>query len=252
MVVATQKNPIRIEKTGEMTIPSIDLTGNESKVSKLIVKACEEYGFFKVVNHGIDDHIIKTMENESFEFFNKPLLEKQRAELAKPFGYGNKNIGLSGDTGELEYLLLQANQDFIDNTSMLISNDPSSFRKSFDIMHKEYNNGRNLSFIIVYSKCKSFDDLLDMLIDEERLRPSRKRHDTPPPYFGSTFEPIFKNDNGHSQGSVAFSNEGERSADLEDTHKISFGGDESYVHHCLIKVLKMCKMLEGLPKLLFI
>ncbi|GJS56775.1 gibberellin 2-beta-dioxygenase 2-like protein [Tanacetum coccineum] len=120
-------NPIRVEKTGEMIIPTLDLTGNESKVSKLIVKACEEYGFFKVVNHGIDDHIIKTMENESFEFFNKPLLEKQRAELAKPFGYGNKNIGLSGDTGELEYLLLQANQDFIDNTSMLISNDPSSF-----------------------------------------------------------------------------------------------------------------------------
>ncbi|PWA44525.1 gibberellin 2-oxidase 4 [Artemisia annua] len=127
MVVATQINPIHVEKNQEMTIPTIDLTGDESKVSKLIVKACEEYGFFKVINHGVDYHIIKTIENESFEFFNKPLVEKQRAELAKPFGYGNKNIGLSGDTGELEYLLLQANQDFIDNTSMLISNDPSSF-----------------------------------------------------------------------------------------------------------------------------
>nr|GFB60257.1 hypothetical protein [Tanacetum cinerariifolium] len=95
------------------------------------------------------------------------------------------------------------------------------------------------------SKCESFDDLLDMLIDEERLRPSRKRHDTPPPHFGSTFEPIFENDNRRSQGSIASANEGERSADLKDTHKISFRGDETYVHHCLIKVLKVCKMLEG-------
>lgn len=125
MVVATQVNPIRVEK-----IPTIDLSGKESQVSKMIVEACEEYGFFKVINHGVPHDIIKTMEDESFEFFQKPLHEKQRVGSANPFGYGNKNIGVSGDTGELEYLLLQTNQNSIHNTSKLISNAPSKFRYS--------------------------------------------------------------------------------------------------------------------------
>ncbi|KAI3737867.1 hypothetical protein L2E82_27881 [Cichorium intybus] len=127
MVVATQMSPIRTEKIREIKIPTIDLSDKESKVSKLIVEACEEYGFFKVINHGVPHHIIKTMEDESFDFFHKTLPEKQRVGSANPFGYGNKNIGLSGDTGELEYLLLQTNQKAIDHNSKLISNTPSTF-----------------------------------------------------------------------------------------------------------------------------
>ncbi|XP_076930399.1 gibberellin 2-beta-dioxygenase 2-like [Bidens hawaiensis] len=114
MVVATQ----------EMKIPTIDLSGKESHVSKVIVEACEEYGFFKVINHGVPHHIVRTMEHEGFEFFQKPLPEKQRVGSANPFGYGNKNIGLSGDQGELEYLL-QTNQISLHNTSKLISNASS-------------------------------------------------------------------------------------------------------------------------------
>ncbi|KAI3696577.1 hypothetical protein L6452_28962 [Arctium lappa] len=117
-----------------MKIPTIDLSAagkDPELVSKLIVEACEEYGFFKVINHGVPHHIIKTMEDESFHFFRKSLPEKQRVGPANPFGYGNRKIGLSGDTGELEYLLLQTNQNYIANTSLLISNinddDPSKF-----------------------------------------------------------------------------------------------------------------------------
>ncbi|KAI3707635.1 hypothetical protein L6452_26262 [Arctium lappa] len=112
MVVATT---IQIEKIREVDIPVIDLSGKQSKVAKLIVKACEEYGFFKVINHGVPHHIIKNMEDESFQFFDKTLPEKM--ELV---GYGSKNIGFSGDTGELEYLLLQTNQNAIDDTSKFL------------------------------------------------------------------------------------------------------------------------------------
>ncbi|KAL4560167.1 hypothetical protein LXL04_032316 [Taraxacum kok-saghyz] len=127
MVVATQMSPIHVEKIREIKIPTIDLSGKESsQVSKLIVEACEEYGFFKVINHGVPHHIIKTMKDESFHFFRKPLPEKQRVVSTKPFGYGNKNIGLSGDTGELEYLLLQTNPNAIDHNSKLISSSIAS------------------------------------------------------------------------------------------------------------------------------
>ncbi|XP_024986951.1 gibberellin 2-beta-dioxygenase 2-like [Cynara cardunculus var. scolymus] len=115
MVVAT---PIQIEKIREVDVPVIDLSCKQSKVAKLIVKACEEYGFFKVINHGVPHHIIKNMEDESFQFFDKPLPEKMKlVGSADPFGYGSKNIGLGGDRGELEYLLLQTNQNAIDDTS---------------------------------------------------------------------------------------------------------------------------------------
>ncbi|KAI3717629.1 hypothetical protein L1987_69366 [Smallanthus sonchifolius] len=117
MVVATEINPSRIEKIREVEIPVIDLSVKKSKAAKLIVKACEDYGFFKVINHGVPHHIIKKMEDEGFEFFHKPLPDKIRVGSANPFGYGSKNIGLSGDKGELEYLILQTSQDSILNTS---------------------------------------------------------------------------------------------------------------------------------------
>lgn len=116
MVVATETNTSHIDKIRELDIPVIDLSLKKSEVAKLIVKACEDYGFFKVINHGVPHHIIKKMEDESLEFFHKPLHDKIRAGSANPFGYGSKNIGLGGDKGELEYLILKTNQDSIVNT----------------------------------------------------------------------------------------------------------------------------------------
>lgn len=95
MVVATQV-PIPSEKIKEIELPIIDLTIERSKVSNLIVKACEEFGFFKVINHGVPEFVINRMEAESWGFFEKPGSEKQRAGPANPYGYGSKTIGFKG------------------------------------------------------------------------------------------------------------------------------------------------------------
>nr|GMD77485.1 gibberellin 2-beta-dioxygenase 2-like [Ipomoea batatas] len=92
------------------SIPVIDLSGERSEVSSLIVNACEEFGFFKVINHGVDEDVVKRMEDQSFQFFRKPGFEKQKlGGAANPYGYGCKNIGFNGDVGEVEYLILHAN-----------------------------------------------------------------------------------------------------------------------------------------------
>ncbi|KAF7803170.1 gibberellin 2-beta-dioxygenase [Senna tora] len=97
-------------------VPIIDLSHPESKTH--IVKACEEFGFFKLVNHGVPFDFIATLEREALSFFSKPQSEKNRAGPPDPFGYGSKRIGLNGDVGWVEYLLLNTNPDVISPNSL--------------------------------------------------------------------------------------------------------------------------------------
>lgn len=108
-------------------IPLVDLSKPDAK--SLIVKACEEFGFFKVINHGVPMDSISRLESLAANFFSLPLHEKHKAGPANPFGYGNKHIGRNGDIGWLEYLLLTANHDFDSlKLSSLSVNDPQLFR----------------------------------------------------------------------------------------------------------------------------
>lgn len=130
MVLANSLPAIRkFEKIQEVHIPVIDLSAERSEVCKQIAKACEDYGFFKVINHGVSEDCIKKMEDESIKFFGKSALEKQKAGPANPWGYGSKNIGFNGDTGEIEYLLLCVNPVSISQVSQVVSSttDPMQF-----------------------------------------------------------------------------------------------------------------------------
>ncbi|KAI3922994.1 hypothetical protein MKW98_013528 [Papaver atlanticum] len=90
------------------SIPVIDLSNSDAKT--LLVKACEEYGFFKVINHGVPMDLMTKLESEAAKFFKLPQSEKDKAAPADgPFGYGNKKIGPNGDVGWIEYLLFKTN-----------------------------------------------------------------------------------------------------------------------------------------------
>lgn len=93
-------------------IPVIDLS-DHTNAKALIVKACKEFGFFKVINHGVSMDFLSRLESEALNFFNSTQQEKNKSGPPNPFGYGSKNIGLNGDVGWVEYLLFSTNPELI-------------------------------------------------------------------------------------------------------------------------------------------
>ncbi|KAI3410305.1 Fe2OG dioxygenase domain-containing protein [Psidium guajava] len=85
-------------------VPVVDLLRPDAGTA--MVGACQEFGFFKLVNHGISPEVVDRLEDEAVGFFRLPQSEKDKASPADPYGYGSKRIGRNGDVGWIEYLLL--------------------------------------------------------------------------------------------------------------------------------------------------
>ncbi|CAM0914072.1 unnamed protein product [Alopecurus aequalis] len=83
-------------------MPVVDLSSPGAP--RAIAAACERFGFFKLVNHGLPVETMERLESEALRFFSLSQTEKDRIGFG--FGYGSKRIGLNGDMGWLEYLLL--------------------------------------------------------------------------------------------------------------------------------------------------
>ncbi|KAF6142844.1 hypothetical protein GIB67_002708 [Kingdonia uniflora] len=125
-----QFSPIKTYKSNNTpfcpNIPVIDITKADS--SAQLVKACQEFGFFKVVNHDVPMELMNKLEAEAIKFFSLPLSEKEKAGPPDPFGYGNRRIGPNGDVGWIEYLLLRSSPESILQRSSSVSKDnPESF-----------------------------------------------------------------------------------------------------------------------------
>ncbi|KAG4921928.1 hypothetical protein AAZX31_18G168300 [Glycine max] len=77
-------------------VPVIDLAllsnGNKEELLKLDV-ACKEWGFFQIVNHGVQEHLQK-MKDASSEFFKLPIEEKNKYASASndTHGYGQAYV----------------------------------------------------------------------------------------------------------------------------------------------------------------
>lgn len=109
-------------------VPVIDLSMPGS--DEAIVRACEEFGFFKVTNHGVSKELMAKLEAEAVKFFSLPQFEKEKAGSPNPSGYGNKRIGPNGDVGWVEYLLFEINSKPMSSISLAFLREPlaSSFR----------------------------------------------------------------------------------------------------------------------------
>ncbi|PIN09354.1 Iron/ascorbate family oxidoreductase [Handroanthus impetiginosus] len=137
-------------------VPLIDLSKPDSKTH--LVKACEEFGFFEVINHGFPFELIQELEAQAFKFFSLPLSDKLKAGPPDPFGYGDKKIGPNGDVGWVEYLLLTTNTH-------------SDYQKFKSIFGEAAENFRCVVNEYVSAVKKMACEILEMLADGLKINP---------------------------------------------------------------------------------
>ncbi|CDY52444.1 BnaA07g39210D [Brassica napus] len=140
-------------KSGFSPIPVIDISDPESK--QALVKACEDFGFFKVINHGVPSELVSVLEHEAVKFFSLPTSYKNQV-TGYPFGYGNGKIGRNGDVGWVEYLLMNVNLD--------IGSDPLK-------THAQVSLCRNAVLEYTTSVRKMTCDVLEMITDGLGIKP---------------------------------------------------------------------------------
>lgn len=56
--------------------------GRRKEICRKIVEACEDWGIFQVVDHGVNDELIKEMVRLSKEFFAMPSDEKLKFDMS--------------------------------------------------------------------------------------------------------------------------------------------------------------------------
>lgn len=78
-------------------IPVIDfsalISGEECELRKLD-KACQDWGFFQIINHGIQEEVLQKVNKGAADFFGLPLEEKNKYEIGSDDvqGYGQIHV----------------------------------------------------------------------------------------------------------------------------------------------------------------
>lgn len=70
-------------------IPVIDLSADPKQVVLEVGHACQKWGFFQVINHGVPSELKARIEKAAKEFFDQPIEEKQKVkrDAVHPMGY---------------------------------------------------------------------------------------------------------------------------------------------------------------------
>ena len=74
--------------------PLIDLASAESKVTREIARACEDWGFFQIVGHGVDRSLTNAAMNHARAFFARSRTDKRALSRTarNPWGYYDREL----------------------------------------------------------------------------------------------------------------------------------------------------------------
>lgn len=124
-----------------LNIPVVDLSkilNSQDEILKLS-SSCEEWGFFQVINHGIDLDLLEKMEKIAMEFFMLPLEEKQKYPMAPGTVQGYGQAFVFSEDQKLDWcnmFALGVEPHFIRNPK-LWPTKPLDFSETVDIYSRE-------------------------------------------------------------------------------------------------------------------
>ncbi len=77
-----------------MKSPLIDMAAPAPELNEALTAACTDWGFFQVLHHGIDAHLLQAALDASRAFFTLPLADKQALSRSedKPWGYYDREL----------------------------------------------------------------------------------------------------------------------------------------------------------------
>ncbi|XP_051135365.1 protein SRG1-like isoform X3 [Andrographis paniculata] len=168
-------------------IPVVDLQKllDESSMDselQLLHTACQHWGFFQLINHGVDISVLEKMKSEIQEFFNLPVQVKKKfnQEPGDIEGYGQAFIVSEEqklDWGDIFYMVTMPVSL---RKPHLIPKLPSSFRDAIETYSKEL---KILAMKILHQMAKALDmDNEDMVtLFEDGLQAIRMNYYPPCP-----------------------------------------------------------------------
>ncbi|KAH9608428.1 hypothetical protein KSS87_013204 [Heliosperma pusillum] len=123
-------------------VPIIDLAkisnGDLSEISNLAL-ACQDWGFFQVINHDIGEKLLESIEKMAMEFFMLPLQEKQKYQMTAGAFQGYGQAFVFSDQQKLDWcnmFALGVNPPFIRNPN-LWPTKPPNFSETIELYQSE-------------------------------------------------------------------------------------------------------------------
>ncbi|KAF6171665.1 hypothetical protein GIB67_042180 [Kingdonia uniflora] len=138
------ERPTTTTTTSSMHIPTIDLSKFSGEninsyqfnreLSKLAA-SCKEWGFFQVINHGIEREILESIEKVATEFFMLPLEEKQKFPMAPGTVQGYGHAFVFSEDQKLDWcnMLALAVEPFFMRNHKLWPTKPTKFSEILEI-----------------------------------------------------------------------------------------------------------------------
>jgi isopenicillin N synthase-like dioxygenase len=196
-----QRPVLELDAPCERVIPIVDMARARSPDPAAraalvadVAAACEKFGFFQVVNHGVDAALIRRCETEAHHMFELPLDVKERVHRppGTSFGYGantwvNQTVMHWAESFHMQLHPKSNIRDF--SQKLFAESDPTKFRYSHSAHFLQPELvALKLSLTILLSVCSSTVEeymgqieklarqLLELLTEGLGLEPTRFNH----------------------------------------------------------------------------
>ncbi|CAN1806944.1 Protein SRG1 [Linum perenne] len=171
-------------RNDDNNVPIIDLSklmnpANEgpwqAEISKLD-RACEEWGFFQVVNHGIDVKLVEGIEEVAKGFFMLPLEEKKRYPMVAGTVQGYGQAFVFSEDQKLDWcnmFALGVEPPFIRNPKLWPTNPPN-FSETVEAYSREVRNLcknllRSMATSLGMKKSERFNEMFGVGVQAVRM-----------------------------------------------------------------------------------